>query len=497
MTTFQETAPPLRRLFERLDWAPQPRRAPLADILATWREARAGRLHPTLAEFTGDRLPPGAFVFRRDAAADDYALVAGADALSPLSEGSHAGDPLSGLDDRRIAVRLRRLFDAVREAGEPVLGAFARERHGEEIGRAEILALPLAGDDPHAVAGVLAAVDARPVAALHPAHRAGAPAEGPALFALASDGIGHRIADALGLDPAPHEERRFEDGEHKARPLVSVRGRDVVVVDSLAAGDGLSPNDRLCRLLFFVGALKDAAARRVTAVVPYLAYARKDRQTKPRDPVTSRYVAALLEAVGTDRVVVMEVHNPSAFQNAFRIDTDLLDADALFVRHFAPAIGDGPAVVVSPDLGGGKRADRFREALEAALGRPVGKAFLEKSRSMGVVSGELFAGDVEGAMAIVIDDLVATGGTMARAARACVERGAKRVAVAATHGLFTAGAEPLWRESAIAEVVVTDTVDPAPLDPALVGDRLVVLPAAEVFADLLRRDLGLARPPGG
>src|ERR1700687_4888502 len=125
-----------------------------------------------------------------------------------------------------------------------------------------------------------------------------------ALFALnGSREFAEQVSQRLGISLSDHEEQEFEDGEHKARPLVSVRGKDVFVIHSLYADQQQSGNDKLCWLLFFIGALKDAAAARVTAVTPYLAYARKDQRSEPRDPVTTRYVAALFEAVGTDAVV--------------------------------------------------------------------------------------------------------------------------------------------------------------------------------------------------
>src|SRR3712207_1643547 len=204
------------------------------------------------------------------------------------------------------------------------------------------------------------------------------------VFALdASRAFGDAVAAALGVPLAAHEERAFEDGEHKARPLVSVRGADVYVIQGLHGGPEQSPNDKLCRLLFFLGALRDASAARVTAVVPYLAYARKDRRTQPRDPVTTRYVAALFEAVGVDRVVTIDVHNLAAFENAFRCPTDHLEARGLFIEHFAPLLryDDEEVVVLSPDAGGMKRADRFRAALARALGRPVATGFMEKQRT--------------------------------------------------------------------------------------------------------------------
>ncbi|MHB1293248.1 MAG: ribose-phosphate diphosphokinase, partial [Sulfuricella sp.] len=169
------------------------------------------------------------------------------------------------------------------------------------------------------------------------------------LFTLnASRAFGERISQALGIPLSEHEEREFEDGEHKSRPLVNVRGRDVFVVQSLYADAEQSVNDKLCRLLFFIGALRDASAGCVTAVVPYLCYARKDRKSQPRDPVTIRYVASLFEAVGTNRVLTLDVHNLAAFQNAFRCHTDHLEAKSLFVRYFAPLAHNEEVVVVSP-----------------------------------------------------------------------------------------------------------------------------------------------------
>ncbi len=238
------------------------------------------------------------------------------------------------------------------------------------------------------------------------------------LFALnGTDDLGREISNILGHSLSAHEEREFEDGEHKARPLDPVSGADVYVIHSLHGGPEQSANDKLCRLLFFIGALKDAGARRVTAVAPYLCYSRKDRRTKANDPVTTRYVAALFEAIGCDAVVTLEVHNETAFENAFRCRAVALTAAPLMIDRIRAAVGNEPLCVISPDLGGGKRADLLREALEAVLERPIGKAFAEKHRSGGVVSGDLFVGDVDGATCIIIDDLISTGGTLVRAAR--------------------------------------------------------------------------------
>jgi ribose-phosphate pyrophosphokinase len=308
------------------------------------------------------------------------------------------------------------------------------------------------------------------------------------LFALnASRPYGERVAAALGVALASHEEREFEDGEHKARPLENVRGMDVYVIHSLYGELGMSANDKLVRLLFFIGTLKDASAARVTAVCPYLAYSRKDRRTKPRDPVSSRYVAQLFEAVGTDRVVSLDVHNLAAYQNAFRIPAEHLESRSLFVAWFAARLRDEPIVVMSPDAGGIKRAEAFRDALGRALGRPVAAAFMEKHRSGGVVSGEAVVGEVDGRTLLIIDDLISSGTTLARAAAACKALGARRVFAAASHGLFASTAAEVLASPALEKVLVTDTIPPFRLPPALLGSRVEVLDSAPLFAEAIRR----------
>jgi ribose-phosphate pyrophosphokinase len=311
------------------------------------------------------------------------------------------------------------------------------------------------------------------------------------VFALAtSRDYGERVACALGVTLGSHEEREFEDGEHKSRPLESVRGRDVFVIDSLHGEVGASVNDKLCRLLFFLGALRDGSAGRLTAVVPYLCYARKDRRSKPRDPVTSRYVAQLFEAVGVDRVVTIDVHNLAAFQNAFRRPAEHLEARSLFVDYVVPALDGGEPVVVSPDAGGVKRADRFRQLLAQRVAHDVPMAFLEKYRSGGVVSGDAVVGDVAGRTALIIDDLVSSGTTMARAARACRERGATGVIALATHGVFTPAAAGVVADPVFDAIVVTDTVSILRLAPPA-RERVTVLDSTRLVAaaiDRLHRD---------
>lgn len=308
------------------------------------------------------------------------------------------------------------------------------------------------------------------------------------LFALnSSRAFGESVSQRLGIPLSEHEEREFEDGEHKSRPLVSVRGKDVYVVQSLYQDTQLSVNDKLCRLLFFIGALVDASAKRVTAVIPYLCYARKELKTQSRDPVTTRYIASLFEAVGIHRVIALDVHNVAAFQNAFRCRTDHLEARKLFADYFSGILRDQEIIVVSPDVGGIKRAERLRQALSLASGKPIPIAFMEKQRSKGVVSGDALVGKVAGRTAIIIDDLISTGTTMARAAKACREFGATQVYAAASHGIFVGEAGSVLANPALEKVVVTDSIPPFRLSPELMEAKLVVLDSASLFAEAIRR----------
>ena len=315
------------------------------------------------------------------------------------------------------------------------------------------------------------------------------------LFVLeGSAAPGASIAARLGVPLAAHEERDFEDGEHKARPLETVAGGDVYVIHSLHGGPVQSPNDKLCRLLFFIGALKDAGASRLTAVVPYLCYARKDRRTKSLDPVTTRYVAAMFEAVGTDAVVTLEVHNPPAFENAFRCRSVTMTAAPIFVEHVR-SLAPSDLCVVSPDTGGAKRAELFRQTLEEALKRPVGSAFAEKHRSACVVSGELFVGDVKGKTALIIDDLISSGTTLSRAAQAAQRAGAQRVLALVAHGLFMEGSEKAVLHPAIDGLIVTDSVPPLRVKQGPMANKITTLSCAPLLAEAIRRlheDKGLS-----
>lgn len=308
-----------------------------------------------------------------------------------------------------------------------------------------------------------------------------APSESRALAAT--------VAAEAALPLIPLEERRFEGGEFKLRPLESVRGRAVFVLESLA-GTGEAPVcERLVRLLFLLQVLRDGGAEAAVALLPYLAFARKDRRTQLRDPVTSRYVAELLEATGVTQVVCLDVHNPAAFDNAFRVPTVHLTALPMMVEHFARHVPAAGLAVVSPDVGGIKRAQIFRELLAARTAGEVELAFVEKRRAKGVVATGLLAGEVAGRAVIVLDDLCATGGTLIRAAQACRRAGAQSVHAAVTHAPLAAGLEALLAADAISGIVVTDSVgiDFRPTHSTAASARLVTLPIAPLLAQAIGR----------
>lgn len=303
--------------------------------------------------------------------------------------------------------------------------------------------------------------------------------------------LGPKIAAALDLPIAKHEETVYEDGEHRSRALEPVTGRHCLVVDSLYAEPGLSADRKLLRMTFFVGALKAAGAARVSLVAPYLCYSRKDRRGSVGDPVITRHLAQILEAVGADQVLTLDVHNLASFENAFRIPADNIEGQSLFVDYLAPKLAEASVVVVSPDAGGIKRSETFRAALQQTLGRPVERAIMEKLRGPDGVRGDLLVGPVEGRVAVLIDDLINTGGTLARAAKACRAHGASAVYAMATHGLFVAPAGDALGGADISELVVSDSVPPFRLSGTPAHGKLQVLKSAKLLARAIKQRCGL------
>jgi len=291
------------------------------------------------------------------------------------------------------------------------------------------------------------------------------------------------IAAAAGTQLAPLEERSFEQGEFKLRPLLSVRERTVIVIQTLAHSLAVPTAQRLVRLLFLLAGLRDAGATRTVAVIPYLAYARKDRRTQARDPVYSRYVAELLEATGVSRLLALDVHNPAAFDNAYRIGSDHLSAAPMFATHFAGTRGSARLTVASPDVGGIKRVQLFRELLQLRLGRTIEQAFVEKRRALGEVSGGTVVGNVQGQQVLLLDDLCASGGTLRRAAASLHAAGAAAVHAIITHSPLREGLDALLADAQIDSVTTTDSIG-VRLDP---HPKLTVLPIAPLLGSALAR----------
>jgi ribose-phosphate pyrophosphokinase len=258
------------------------------------------------------------------------------------------------------------------------------------------------------------------------------------------------------------------------RLLENVRGRDVYVVQSTI----YPANDNVVELLFWLDACRRASAASVTAVVPYFSYGKGDKKDEPRVSIRARVLADALEVSGADRVVTMDLHAPQ-IQGFFRIPVDDLYAMPILVEAIRRA-GVSDPVVVSPDSGYAKMARRFARRLGG------GFALADKTRPGHNEEAEVFGllGDVAGRDAVLVDDFVATGGTLVEAAGQLVERGARSVIAAATHGVFSGDAAAKIAASPIERVIVTDTVEnqPEPL-----GAKVEVVSVAGLFAEAIKR----------
>ena len=200
----------------------------------------------------------------------------------------------------------------------------------------------------------------------------------------------------------------------------------------------------------------------------------------------TRYVAQLFEAVSCDDLITLETHNLVALQNAFRLRTYHLELGDIFQDVIARRVDDVPLVVMSPDPGGVKRAQLFREALQARLGQPVGFGFMDKRRSSGVMTSGDIVGTFDGASVLIVDDMIASGGTMTAAATACKANGAVNAFALAAHGLFTPGAKALFTGGPFEKVFVSDSIPPFRLPDGRDTQRLEVVGTADQFADALR-----------
>jgi ribose-phosphate pyrophosphokinase len=288
-----------------------------------------------------------------------------------------------------------------------------------------------------------------------------------------SQELGERIADKLGIELGEVTLKTFANGEIYVRFEESIRGADVFLVQSTSA----PVNDGLMELLIMVDAARLASAHRINAVIPWYGYSRQDKKSAPREPITAKLVAELLQAAGVDRLLTMDLH-AGQVQGFFRVPVDHMTAIPLLVEHVEERrrTGElGEIVVVSPDAGRAKLANHVAEKLGASL------ALLAKQRpEHNAAEVTLLVGDVEGRDAILIDDMIDTAGTLAAGAEMVRRAGARRVIAAAVHGLFSGPAFERLERSEIEEVVVTDTV---PLPPHAPRDLIKVVSVARILAD--------------
>jgi ribose-phosphate pyrophosphokinase len=281
------------------------------------------------------------------------------------------------------------------------------------------------------------------------------------------------IAEKLGVQLGEVELKTFANGETYVRYCESIRGCDVFIVQS-----GNAPvNDHLVELLIMIQAAKLASAKRITAVVPWYPYSRQDKKSAPREPITAKLVADALESAGADRVVTMDLH-AGQIQGFFTIPVDHMTALQLFAQYYRDKGLHGDDVIaVSPDVGRAKFARRFGQMLETDL------AILNKTRpehDHAAVTEVI--GEVEGKLAIMIDDMILTGGTLIAGGEALLAAGAADVYACATHGLFPGNAFERLAASNLTQVTVTNTV---PVDPINRPDKIDVLPVSGLLAETI------------
>jgi ribose-phosphate pyrophosphokinase len=287
--------------------------------------------------------------------------------------------------------------------------------------------------------------------------------------------LAERIADRLDVELGGVDLRRFSGGEMYARYLDSVRGADVFIVQSL----GQPVNRNLMQLLIMIDAAKRASAKRITAVIPWFAYSRQDRKTKPREPITARLIANMIGVAGAERVMTMDLH-VGQIEGFFSFPVDHLTAMHTFVDHFVEeGFRDAEdAVVVAPDTGEVKVAKRLADH----LGLPW--AIVNKMRRAAQESEVTHViGEVTGKRVVMIDDLIDTAGTLCNAAERLIDEGATEVYACATHGVFSGPAYERIETSPIREVVVTDTL---PLKEGEPRSKIRSLTIAPILASTIR-----------
>ena len=335
------------------------------------------------------------------------------------------------------------------------------------------------------------------------------------VFALnSSKAYGEQVAKHLNIQLAEHEEFNFPDGENFAKSgdgaAGNVRGHNVFVIQSLYSDQkcvggkivGESVSDKFVKFCWMIGSLRDASAHEIIAVVPHLAWARQDRKTASREPITTKYTAQMLEAVGAKHALFIDVHNLSAEQNAFRVPIDNLESKNQHAKWTAENVDPSRKIaVLSPDTGGLNRCHRFRGALVQILkqmGTPavhnIEIAVFDKSRKPKAKgsgetgsSGSAIVGDVEGAQVFMLDDMISTFGTATKAGLSVAPHGGTLKAILATHGLFCGDAnDKIAQLPSETRIVIADTVDPWRVSEENM-ERVEIISTCEMVAGAIER----------
>jgi ribose-phosphate pyrophosphokinase len=294
----------------------------------------------------------------------------------------------------------------------------------------------------------------------------------------ANPGLGARIADKLGVELGGVELKTFANGEVYCRFKESVRGADVFIVQPTCGNptEGMTANDSLMELLEMVDAAVGGSAHRVIAVTPWYGYSRQDKKSAPREPISARLVARMLESAGIDRLLTMDLHS-GQIQGFFQKPCDHMTALFMLTQYFADQ-GLEDLVVVAPDAGRVKLNKKFASKIGADL------AILNKERpAQQVAEINYVIGDVAGKTAVIVDDIIDTAGTLKAAAEAVKDAGARRVYAAATHGVFSGRAWENLAAAGFEQIVVTDTI---PLR-AGAPDNIKVLPCADLLTNSIRQ----------
>ncbi len=300
------------------------------------------------------------------------------------------------------------------------------------------------------------------------------------IFSLGgNDGLAKKIANKLALPLGEIKCRAFSDGEQQVQFMENLRGKNIFLVQPTNP-----PAENWVRLLLAIDAARNASAREITAVVPYFGYSRQDRKSKPREPISASVFAKMLEGVGATRLLTMDLHN-DAIGGFFRETiVDNLYARQVLISHFREVFKDALAaddlVIVSPDAGGVVRAQSYAKRLM----RSADLAIIHKERDIpNQIARMKLIGDVKGKIALIVDDMADTCGTLSRAASLLMESGAREVYATATHGVLSGDANKTIDDSAIKKLFITDTIS---ADRTL-SSKIEVVSVGETFGDAIKR----------